>query len=138
VGRSPSIVGGEAWMASITEGIKQCAVYLLVLSPNSVASDNVARELMMAHEKKKPIIPIRLQPYILPSKMEFPLVGLQWVDFYEQQFTGGIERLRRALIQHNNSYSQPKSQPQRPKVLTSSIDCTSLLGVLQETGKCEH
>jgi hypothetical protein len=116
-----SIVGGEAWMASITEGIKQCQVYLIVLSPNSVASDNVARELMMAHEKKKPIIPIRLNLYTLPSKMEFPLVGLQWVDYHEHTFATGTEKLRQALTQNRIATYTPDPKPLPPKASISSI-----------------
>ncbi len=42
------IVAGAAWRQQIVEGIKNCPVFLLVLSPNSIESGNVNRELTLA------------------------------------------------------------------------------------------
>jgi TIR domain len=42
------IRGGAAWGASISQAIRRCQAVIVVLSPRSAASDNVAKELSLA------------------------------------------------------------------------------------------
>ncbi len=73
------IVGAEQWATEIVEGIKACSTFILLLSPNSIESENVLRELSLASEKRKRVLPVDLEPIILPSSFEYPLAGLQRV-----------------------------------------------------------
>jgi TolB-like protein/Flp pilus assembly protein TadD len=77
------IVGAEKWATEIVEGIKGCSTFILLLSPNSVKSENVLRELSLASEKRKRVLPIDLEPIELPSSFEYPLAGLQRVAITE-------------------------------------------------------
>jgi hypothetical protein len=52
------IVGGERWRAQIVEAIRSCDAFLIILSPQSVASDNIAKELALAEKNKRRIIPV--------------------------------------------------------------------------------
>ena len=73
------IVGAEHWATEIVDGIKGCSTFILLLSSNSVESENVLRELSLASEKRKRVLPVDLEPIILPSSFEYPLAGLQHV-----------------------------------------------------------
>jgi len=77
------IVGAEKWATEIVEGIKACSTFILLLSPNSIESENVLRELSLASEKRKRVLPVDIEPILLPSSFEYPLAGLQRVPFAE-------------------------------------------------------
>ena len=53
------IRGGQQWNAKIVRSIKEAQALILLLSPNSARSDNVRREIDLAVEAKKRIIPSR-------------------------------------------------------------------------------
>jgi hypothetical protein len=52
-----------------------------VLSPNSVASEQVERELTIAAETKRRVIPIVESPCELPDGFQYDLAGIQRIDF---------------------------------------------------------
>ncbi len=61
------ITGAEQWATEIVEGIRACSTFILLLSPNSIASENVLRELSLASEKRKRVLPVVIEPIVLPS-----------------------------------------------------------------------
>jgi adenylate cyclase len=73
------IVGAEQWATEIVEGIRACSTFLILLSPNSIESENVLRELSLASEKRKRVLPVDIEPTVLPSSFEYALAGLQRV-----------------------------------------------------------
>lgn len=77
------IVGAEQWATEIVEGIRACNTFIILISPNSIESENVLRELSLASEKRKRVLPVVIEPTILPSSFEYPLAGLQHVPFVE-------------------------------------------------------
>ena len=77
------IVGAEQWATEIVEGIRGCSTFIILLSPNSIESENVLRELSLASEKRKRVLPVDLEPILLPSSFEYPLAGLQRVAITE-------------------------------------------------------
>ena len=92
-----AIGGGAAWRAAISQAIRDCAAFLVVLSPQAVASKNVAKELSLADEHGRPIIPVRFQECAIPSDVEYQLAGLQWVDFGDRPFAQAMDALVKAL-----------------------------------------
>ena len=46
------------WSQEIVNAIRDCKVMLLSISPHSTDSQNVVKELALAPERKKPIIPV--------------------------------------------------------------------------------
>ena len=73
------ITGAEQWASEIVEGINACSTFAILLSEYSIASENVLRELTLASEKRKRLLPIALERVKLPSSFEYPLAGLQRV-----------------------------------------------------------
>lgn len=78
------IQGGSQWRKQIVMAIDDCAAFLLILSPNSAASDNVRKEIDLAEDKKRPIFPILIEETTIPPEMEYQLAGLQWIDVSKQ------------------------------------------------------
>jgi TolB-like protein len=65
------------WSTEIVEAIEMCRILALLLSRASLASENVVKELSLAAEKKKHILPIVLEKTKLNPDFEYHLAGLQ-------------------------------------------------------------
>jgi hypothetical protein len=91
------IRGGTAWRESISQAMRQCQAVIVVLSPRSAASPNVAKELSLADHHKRPIIPVSLEPFAIPAALEFQLAGLQMIDFTQAGFSDSVDKVVQAL-----------------------------------------
>ena len=91
-----SIQGGDQWRRQIVSAIETSDVFILVLSPNSIKSKNVRKELDLAEETDIQIIPIEIKPTNIPTEMKYQLVGLQRIDF-SSSFDKGYEALLSAI-----------------------------------------
>lgn len=92
---------GEQWREKIVLGIKNCKIFLLILSPNSVISKHVRKELDLAERRNKIIIPVMWKYTDLPYAMEYQLVGVQHFNFdgeaSEKNFTRLTDWLHKIL-----------------------------------------
>ena len=57
------------WSESIVEAIAECHVLIMMVSSHSTDSHNVVKEVMIASESKKTILPIYLEPAEIPAKL---------------------------------------------------------------------
>lgn len=71
------IDAATSWSAEIVDGIDGCIALIVLLSANSVASKNVVREVALAFEKDKKILPLDLEPIVLPRELQYHLAGIQ-------------------------------------------------------------
>jgi hypothetical protein len=94
------IEGGERWRATIVDAIRACDAFLIVLSPQSVASDNVAKELALGDRHRRRIIPVLYQSCEIPPQMEYQLAELQHIDFVAD-YNEALGKLVRALGAHD-------------------------------------
>src|ERR1051325_8958970 len=62
-----------SWSKEIVQAIDGCKAFVVLLSPNSVASANVAREVSLASEQKKKILPLDLEPVDLSEDLRYHL-----------------------------------------------------------------
>ncbi len=74
------IRAGNSWRLQIVEAIDTCDVFVLALSPNSAASDNVRKEIDLAQDSGRVIVPIVLDAVKIPAAIRYQLAGLQFVD----------------------------------------------------------
>ena len=91
------IQGGDAWRAAISRAIAECDAFLVILSPQCVASKNVVKELSIAESKERHIIPVMYQKCEIPDAMQYQLAGLQWIDFSAMTFEAAVDRLIKVL-----------------------------------------
>lgn len=76
-----SIGGAMDWSSEIVEAINNAKTILFLISKDSVTSHNCAKEIHLANEKHKNILPVVLEETPLPVLFEYPLAGLQRVPY---------------------------------------------------------
>jgi hypothetical protein len=59
----------ERWDRAIERAIRGCGSMVVILSPRAVASENVADEISLAIDVKKPIIPVMIEACDLPLRL---------------------------------------------------------------------
>jgi hypothetical protein len=73
-----NIRSGESWPEAITKAVSESALMLLVFSKNANASKDVANELILAMEKKIPVIPLRIDSAKPAGVLQYYLAGAHW------------------------------------------------------------
>jgi len=71
------IHGATMWTEEIVEAIHKCNLFILAISQHSTGSKNVVKELALASEREKIILPIYLEQCDIPKNMEYQLAGIQ-------------------------------------------------------------
>ena len=91
------IEGGAAWRASISQAIRSCCAFILILSPRSTQSNQVSKELSVAETHNRLIIPVVVEQCDIPPGMELQLAELQWISFADLSYDAALERLTRVI-----------------------------------------
>lgn len=108
------IVGSDAWRASIVEGLRAADAVVLVLSPRSMASTYVEREVVLAAELRRPVVPVLLEETGLTDSVLFELAGRQQVRFAGRPFDDGVTDLLAALAEVTPRGAAPASPAPSP------------------------
>jgi len=66
-----------SWSGEIVDAIEGCKAFVVLISPNSIISANVIKEVSLAAEQKKKILPLDLEPVELPRDLKYHLAGIQ-------------------------------------------------------------
>lgn len=77
------IHGASLWGQEIVDAIETSKVMVLMLSDASIISDNVVKELSIASEDKKPILPVYLHQTEIPKSMRYQLAGIHHIEYFE-------------------------------------------------------
>jgi len=88
------IEGGMQWEKAITDALKGCTVFIVIVTSESNESEWVARETILAEQLNKYRIPI-----FLDGELPLRLLNLHFVDF-QGDFEGGFRDLLEALKKH--------------------------------------
>lgn len=88
------IPAGMNWSYAIQQGLDQCDILLLVMSPESMNSKNVENEWQYVLDQGKSVIPIRWRP----AKPHFQLNRLQYHDFHNRDYEQAFRGLHFSLI----------------------------------------
>jgi TolB-like protein/Flp pilus assembly protein TadD len=103
------------WSTEIAEAINVCRILALLLSKASLASENVVKELTLAAEKKKHILPITLEQMELSPDFEYHLAGLQHTS------ADNLKAIARALEHLAKDTPMQSKKEERPKEKQSEI-----------------
>src|SRR5204862_7204821 len=110
------IRGGTSWRREVVTAIESADACVIALSTNSVRSENVQRELVIAQESKKEIIPVEVEITAIPSEIKYQLAGLHRIDM-TADFETGMSKLVNAL----NAMRKANDTFLRPKARRSSL-----------------
>jgi len=90
---------GQDYPELLGEAIRDSKSFLLVVSDSTDNSDSVRKETTIAHNNKKPIIPVRIKE-ILPKKLEYLIASSLFFDAFPQpleqhlpKLAGGIKKI---------------------------------------------
>lgn len=106
---------GASFARSIPQAIGESSAVLLLFCSNSAKSRHVERELILADQLGKAIIPLRLER-IDPGELSYHLAASQWIDWLEQR----DEAIDRIALKARDLQAQ--AQNGNPKTGTVSID----------------
>jgi len=106
-----AIKAGNTWRVQIVQAIDTCPAFVLMLSPNSVASDNVRKEIDLSQDSGRTIFAVMLEPAKLPAEIRYQLAGLQFIDVQMLGFEKAVSRLIEAVKEHLAKF-EPVETPQ--------------------------
>jgi hypothetical protein len=91
------IESASLWAEQIVEGLKNCKVLMLMCSKDSLASNNVLKEVMLASELEKTLLPVYLEESELPSRFQYQLAGIQHIELFKLSDKQPVELVSDAL-----------------------------------------
>ncbi len=83
---------GASFARAIPDAISESTAVLLLFSAASVKSPHVERELILADQLGKTIIPLRIEKVVDPGGLRYHLAAAQWIDWLEQR-DAAIDRI---------------------------------------------
>lgn len=92
-----TIQGGTKWQEEIVRGIETANVFVIVLSPQSIESENVERELGLAHVTGKRILPVMLRRVSKPQTLQYALGSLEIVDISAEDLETASQSVVQAI-----------------------------------------
>ena len=92
-----NIHAADLWSEQIVQAIADCRVMVVMLSQNSTDSHNVVKEVMLASEQKKALLPVYLEPADIPAKLQYQLAGIQHLELYGENEQQVLEDLANGL-----------------------------------------
>lgn len=133
------IRGGELWRQQIVSAINDCQSFVLLISPHSIQSDNVRKELDLAEQADRSVLPVTLAQAEIPESLQYQLAGVHKIDL-QADFRAGIGELLVALG------VEPSAAPRQPGGLLRSVLagagaialCATTLPLLGKTGLLEE
>lgn len=111
---------GARWDDEVESALGECTVFLIILTPASVSSENVKDEIGYAIDHRKRIMPVLLKECAIPLRLR----RFQYVDFTGVEFREGVQRAKQLLetllderstpALGNNSEYAPETTPKTP------------------------
>jgi hypothetical protein len=89
---------GSRWDDEVEKALENCEIFMVILTPDSMASDNVKDEIGYAIDGKKRILPVLLKNANVP----FRLRRFQYVDFTKLSYDEGIDLSKQLLREFLN------------------------------------
>jgi len=75
--------GASQWSEQIVNALESAKVLLLMVTEAAVRSDNVAKEVVLVSERKGHILPVYLEPTVIPPTLKYQLAGIQHISYFK-------------------------------------------------------
>jgi len=86
------------WSEQIVNALESAKVLLLMVTESAVHSHNVTKEVSLVSERKGHILPVHLEPTVIPSKLRYQLAGIQHIEYFKGADTdAGLKSILRSL-----------------------------------------
>jgi adenylate cyclase len=107
-----AIDAASLWSEQIVNALESAKALLLIVTPSSVQSDNVAKEVMLVSERKGHILPVHLEPTVIPPTLKYQLAGIQHIEYFKAAEAGASVR---AILRSLERLGVAISPPQAPR-----------------------
>jgi TPR repeat protein len=118
------------WPAAITDAIKNIELMLLVFSEAANSSPEVSKELTLASNHKRLVLPVRIENTAPSAELEYHLVNRHWLDVYGLETEAAIMSILESVLKNfhkagdsptipmvsDASSASPKPSSQQPDV----------------------
>jgi len=91
------IDGAAMWGEAIVHAIEKAKVMVLMVTESSVRSHNVAKEVVLTSERKGHILPVLLEPTVIPPSLKYPLAGIQQIEYFQGDPGQNLQAILRSL-----------------------------------------
>lgn len=91
---------GVSWPAAITHAMRQSGAMLLVFSESSNRSQEVAKEITLASNNKRLVVPVRIDDVLPNEEVEYHLANRHWLDVFGLEMEAAIKMIRTNLAQY--------------------------------------
>jgi tetratricopeptide (TPR) repeat protein len=88
----------ENWKKSIVENLERCSSFLVFITPHTIDSEYVRKEISFALKKKKPFFGVYLKETELPSELEFDIADIQSMKKFLMSETEFYAKLREMIV----------------------------------------
>ena len=128
-----AIKAGNTWRVQIVQAIDECTAFVLMLSPNSAASDNVRKEIDLSQDSGRTIFAVMLEPVKLPAEIRYQLAGLQFIDVNMLGFDQAVSQLIETVREHLAKFEPVEpAQERQAELVIQGIDLTAFTADKQE------
>ena len=84
---------GSRWDDEVEKALRECSIFMIILTPASISSENVKDEIGYAIDHGKRILPVLLESCDVPLRLR----RFQYVDFTSKSFEEGFESAKELL-----------------------------------------
>lgn len=133
------LTGGQAWWDQILSTVRNCDVFVFVLTPQSLHSIACMGEYGYAAALRRPILPVLVADGVSTNLLPPVLSQIQFVDYRNQDRDSAL-RLARALATIQRPGPLPDPLPEPPDVpisylggITAQIETRSTLSYEQQS-----
>ncbi len=103
---------GARWDDALEDALDACKIFMVILTPASISSENVKDEIGYAIDHGKRILPVLLEDTKIPLRLR----RFQWVDFTSKSYEEGVEGAKQLL---QNLVDTPTIQTSRSEMIAA-------------------
>lgn len=95
---------GARWDAEVEKALIECEIFMIIITKDSIASENVLDEIGYAIDSGKRFLPVLLEKCNIPLRLR----RFQYVDFTNKSFDEGVETAKDLLRSLNAQPTLPR------------------------------
>lgn len=99
---------GARWDDEVETALEACKTFMIILSPESLESQNVKDEIGYAIDSGKEILPVKIKTGEIP----FRLRRFQYVDFSKQSYQESLKEIKSILSTSGHMLAGINSEPE--------------------------
>jgi adenylate cyclase len=128
------IDGATMWGEEIVHALESAKVLLLMVTESAVRSHNVAKEVVLASERKGHILPVHLEPTQIPPSMRYPLAGIQHIEYFQ----GDPDENRKTILRSLERIGVTLSTPHKEPAAAKTAEARSVQSAAENTPGADH